>query len=63
MQSETNDNFPHEGLAHKPQVLKFLKISNTKLYEGIKRGEIPAPVKIGKCSRWSVRKIRALVGE
>lgn len=57
----THENFPREGLARKPQVLRFLSISNTTLYEGIKRGEIPPPVKIGKCSGWNARAIRALV--
>ena len=60
--NSTIQNFPTEGLARKPQVLAFLNISNTKLYEAIKRGEIPAPIKLGKVSAWKAIDIRRLAG-
>lgn len=57
----TNDTFPEEGLARKPQVLQFLNISNTALYSNIKRGKIPKPIKIGKVSGWDAQKIREIL--
>lgn len=57
----TQEPFPTEGGARKPQVLNFLKISNTALYDGIKRGAIPKPRKIGKVSVWDAKAIRALI--
>ena len=37
----------HEEILRKPRVLAIIGIGNTSLYEAIKRGDFPAPVKLG----------------
>lgn len=37
----------YEEILRKPRVLAIVGIGNTSLYEAIKRGEFPAPVKLG----------------
>ena len=34
-------------ILRKPRVLALIGIGNTSLYEAIKRGDFPAPVKLG----------------
>lgn len=48
-------------LISRDEVLALLQIRNTALYENIKRGIIPAPIKIGGSSRWVKAEIDALV--
>jgi prophage regulatory protein len=36
-----------EEILRKPRVLAIVGLGNTSLYEAIKRGEFPAPVKLG----------------
>lgn len=43
------------------EVLRILKIGRTKWYAGIKRGEFPRPVKLGRCSRWWRSQVMALI--
>ncbi|MNF10788.1 hypothetical protein D3C80_2118380 [compost metagenome] len=40
---------------------KRLLIGNSALYDNIKRGIIPAPIKIGGASRWIKAEIEALL--
>lgn len=37
----------YEEILRKPRVLAIIGIGNTSLYEAIKRGDFPAPVKLG----------------
>lgn len=37
----------HEEILRKPRVLAIIGIGNTSLYEAVKRGDFPAPVKLG----------------
>lgn len=37
----------HEEILRKPRVLAAISMGNTWLYEAIKRGDFPAPVKLG----------------
>jgi predicted DNA-binding transcriptional regulator AlpA len=48
-------------LIDRDEVLQRLQIRNTALYENIKRGIIPAPIKIGGASRWVKTEIEALI--
>ena len=36
-----------DEILRKPRVLALIGIGNTSLYEAIKRGDFPAPVKLG----------------
>ena len=42
------DTEMHEEILRKPRVLAIIGIGNTSLYEAIKRGDFPAPVKLGQ---------------
>jgi predicted DNA-binding transcriptional regulator AlpA len=48
-------------LIDRDEVLQRLRIGNTALYDNIKRGIIPAPIKIGGASRWIKTEIEALL--
>jgi len=48
-------------LIGRDEVLERLQIRNTALYENIKRGIIPPPIKIGGASRWVKDEIEALL--
>lgn len=37
----------HDEILRKPRVLTIIGLGNTSLYEAIKRGDFPAPVKLG----------------
>jgi Predicted transcriptional regulator len=37
----------HEEILRKPRVIAIVGLGNTSLYEAIKRGTFPAPVKLG----------------
>lgn len=37
----------HEEILRKPRVLAIVGLGNTSLYEATKRGDFPAPVKLG----------------
>lgn len=36
------------------EAARLLSVSRSKLYELVKCGTIPKPIKLGKCSRWPV---------
>ncbi|MDO5646315.1 AlpA family transcriptional regulator [Paracoccus sp. (in: a-proteobacteria)] len=36
-----------------PDVLSHLSIGKTTLYDMVKRGDFPAPIKLGRASFWS----------
>ncbi|MBD9529843.1 AlpA family transcriptional regulator [Paracoccus sp. PAR01] len=48
-------------LISRGEVLHVLNIKNTLLYEMVKRGEFPAPLKIGRRSAWLEREVLAWV--
>lgn len=59
---KANDNLPQEGFSRLPDVLKRIPVSRTRWYEGIKRGEFPAPVKISEnVSAWRNSEIIELI--
>lgn len=47
MNPRTNDAHPEKKLIRQPAVLAMTGLSRSGLYEGIKNGTFPAPVKIG----------------
>lgn len=59
---KANHNLPQEGFSRLPDVLKRIPVSRTRWYEGIKRGEFPAPVKISEnVSAWRNSEIIELI--
>lgn len=40
-----------------PQVLEIAGVRKSKLYQMIRRGEFPAPAKLGRASLWSESKV------
>jgi predicted DNA-binding transcriptional regulator AlpA len=44
-----------------PYIKAALQCSKTKVYELIKRGLLPVPLKLGRNSLWRKRDLRALV--
>ena len=49
------------ALARKQQVMEFSGMSNTRLYDLIKAGKMPGPIKIGRSSFWRVGAVREAV--
>jgi len=63
-QGAFNQSLPEIGFLRLPQVLTFIPISKTALYDGIAEGRYPAPIKLGKrSSAWKVDDIRKLIEE
>lgn len=62
-QSETSvPTLPAVGFVRLADVLKFIPISETAWYQGVKEGRFPAPVKLNKrVSAYRVEDIRALI--
>ena len=55
---------PEEGFARLPQVLYVLGIGKTSLWQGIKTGKYPAPIKLGpRTTVWRVEDIRAVIDQ
>lgn len=58
----TTDSLPPDGFSRLPEVLKRIPISRTRFYEGVKRGEFPAPVRLTEnVSAWRNRDVLALI--
>ena len=58
----TTDSLPLDGFSRLPEVLKLIPISRTRFYEGVKRGEFPAPVRLTEnVSAWRNRDVLALI--
>lgn len=57
------DGLPYHGLVRLPQILTVIPVSRATLYNWIKSGKLPQPVKIGpRCVAWPVEVVRALLG-
>ena len=53
---------PETGFIRLPLVLAVIPISKSSLYDGIRKGIYPAPVKLSeRTSAWRVEDIRALI--
>ena len=52
-------NLPPTGFIRKPVVLSLVPWGTTKLYEEVKRGRFPAPVKLSvRVSAWRIEEVR-----
>lgn len=55
-------SLPETGFIRLPTVLAVFPISKSSLYEGIKKGIYPAPVKLSeRTAAWRVEDIRILI--
>jgi len=43
---------PVDPLLTANEVAAILRVSRVTLYREIRRGNVPAPIKLGTCSRW-----------
>lgn len=50
-----------EPLLRAEEVVRILSISRSQLYDLIRQGVLPPPIKLGGCSRWKVADIRAAI--
>jgi predicted DNA-binding transcriptional regulator AlpA len=62
MSRQNTPTLPATGFLRLSQVLKFVPICKTKWYAGIKTGEYPRPIALGKrCAAYRVEDIRGLI--
>lgn len=50
-----------EPLLRVEDVLRILSISRSQLYDLIREGVLPGPIKLGGCSRWRLAGILAAI--
>lgn len=55
------ENLDHLRFLRMEQVQELFPVSRMTIYRLIKRGEFPAPVKLGSSSVWRYSKVRAFV--
>jgi prophage regulatory protein len=56
------DQLPQAGFIRLPAVLKFIPVSKSSWWEGVRIGLYPQPVKIGKrTTAWRVQDIQQLM--
>ena len=51
-------DLPNEALVEIETVCRLVGMRRTWIYDGIKAGRFPAPVKIGAASRWRLGDVR-----
>jgi len=62
MDFHTTKNSPVRSFLRLPDVLARIPISRSRWYDGVKKGEFPAPVKISaNISAWRSEDIEALI--
>ncbi len=44
-----------------PPIPAIVPVGKSTWWAGVKSGRFPAPVKLGRCTMWRVRDIRALI--
>jgi len=52
---------PVDPLLTAKEVAAMLRVSTVTLYREIRRGNVPAPIKLGTCSRWPRSEILAAI--
>ncbi len=52
---------PIERLIRLPEVLVLTGMSRTQVYEKISAGELPAPIKDGRSSRWVLSEVQTYI--
>jgi predicted DNA-binding transcriptional regulator AlpA len=51
-------NMPQAGLMRLPEVLKYIPVSKSTFWAGVKSGRFPAPIKLtARTTAWRVRDI------
>ena len=50
-----------ERLIRLPEVIVITGLSRTQVYEKVNTGELPAPIKDGRSSRWVLSEVQAYV--
>lgn len=59
METKNRTTLPTTGYVRLPQVLAVYPVSKSKLYDDIKRGKFPAPVKLSeRISAWKVETLQ-----
>ena len=57
------NNLPEIGFIRLPEVLRYIPVSKSSWWAGIREGVYPPPVKLSeRTSGWRVEDIRALIG-
>lgn len=54
-------SLPTEGFVRLPQILSVIPVSRTSWWRGIKAGQFPEPIKLGRSVMWKVHEIRELI--
>ena len=55
-------DIPETGFLRLPQVLIVIPLGKTSLWEGVKAGRFPKPIKLSeRCTAWRAEDIRALI--
>lgn len=58
------DGLPETGFLRDKQVLKYLPISRSSWWQGVRDGRFPQPVKLGpRTTVWRVEDIRSIIAE
>ena len=52
---------PIEPLLRVEDVTRILSISKSQLYDLIRIGDFPRPIKLGRCSRWRLADVMAYI--
>jgi prophage regulatory protein len=61
-QSNGNTPIPADGFLRLPEVLRFIPVSRSTWWAGVKSGRYPGAVKLGpRITAWKAADIRALV--
>lgn len=62
MKNPELSNLPETGLLRVKQVLRFIPISRSSWWAGVKSGRYPKPSKLSpRVTVWSVQSIRAII--
>lgn len=55
-------SLPETGFLRLPEVLKFIPVSKSTFWSGIKTGRFPKPIKLGeRITVWKAEDIRAFI--
>ena len=54
-------SIPEGGFMRLKQVLALIPIGRTKWLDGVKAGQFPAPVKLGRCALYRAKDIAELI--
>ena len=56
------ETLPETGFVRQPTVLRFIPVSASAWWEGVRKGLYPQPVKLGpRTTAWRAEDIRALI--